>query len=316
MGFVNQTTRRRLAGMVEMGANAVHDAATPIRAAWLGRVGYERGVELQEKIRQRILNREPEAMDTLLLLEHPPTYTVGRNCDRSDVLADPGWLRQRGITVAECDRGGRATYHGPGQLVGYPVLDLGRDRRGVRAYVRDLQEVLVRTVAAFGVTAVGGEERERIGVWVGSRKIASIGIHIRRWVTTHGFALNVSTELGDFSGILSCGFDAGVMTSIEELTGRRFGLQEVATASADAFAEVFGRRLVTVAPAALGLAREASAGSATSESRAPNPLAGSVFRPIPASPWSLRRELTGSDPRRKLPGSERLAAARGRSPEP
>lgn len=237
--------------MAETGEIAAPRAEAPIRAAWLGRVGYERAVELQEDARQRILDREPDAMDTLLLLEHPPTYTVGRNCGRSDVLAEPDWLRQRGITVAECDRGGRATYHGPGQLVGYPIIDLRPDRRNVRAYVRDLQEVLVRTLAAFGVTAVGGEERERIGVWVGRRKIASIGIHLRRWVTTHGFALNVSTELDDFSGILSCGFDAGVMTSIEELTGRRHDLADVGACCAKVFAKVFERRLVTVKPDSL-----------------------------------------------------------------
>ena len=223
-------------------------AQAPLRAAWLGRIGYDAGVELQHRIRQSILEADSEAADTLLLLEHPPTYTVGRNCDPGDVLAAPEWLEQRGIAVAECDRGGRATYHGPGQLVGYPVIDLRPDRRNVRAYVRDLQEVLVRTLAAFGVEAAGGEERERIGVWVGRRKIASIGIHLRRWVTTHGFALNVTTRLDDFAGILSCGFDAGVMTSIEDLTGRRHDLAEVASRCAEVFAEVFERRLLTVEP--------------------------------------------------------------------
>lgn len=226
--------------------------AATIRSVYLGRVGYEAGVELQHRVRQSILDADSDAVDTLLLLEHPPTYTVGRNCDRGDVLAAPEWLEQRGIAVAECDRGGRATYHGPGQLVGYPVIDLRPDRRNVRAYVRDLQEVLVRTLAAFGVTAVGGEERERIGVWVGRRKIASIGIHLRRWVTTHGFALNVCTDLDDFAGILSCGFDAGVMTSIEELTGRRPGLEDVAGCCAENFAQVFDRRLVSAEPAGMG----------------------------------------------------------------
>lgn len=226
--------------------------AATIRSAYLGRVGYEAGVELQHRLRHQLLNGEPDAIDTLLLLEHPPTYTVGRNCDRSDVLAPPDWLRQRGIAVAECDRGGRATYHGPGQLVGYPVIDLRADRRNVRGYVRDLQEVLVRTLAAFGVAAVGGEERERIGVWAGRRKIASIGIHLRRWVTTHGFALNVCTDLGDFAGILSCGFDAGVMTSIEELIGRRPPLEDVAGCCAENFAHVFKRRLIPVEPAGIG----------------------------------------------------------------
>ncbi len=231
---------------MELGSGAT------IRSAYLGRVGYEAGAELQHRLRQQLLDGEPAASDTLLLLEHPPTYTIGRNCDRGDVVADPDWLRQRGIAVADCDRGGRATYHGPGQLVGYPVIDLRADRRNVRGYVRDLQEVLVGTLEAFGVAAVGGKERERIGVWVGRRKIASIGIHLRRWVTTHGFALNVCTDLDDFAGILSCGFDAGVMTSIEELTGRRPGLEDVAAYCAEHFAHVFERRLVSVEPAELG----------------------------------------------------------------
>lgn len=234
--------------MNEAMADSFGRAETPLRAVWLGRIGYDAGVELQHRIRQSILDADSEAADTLLLLEHPPTYTVGRNCDPGDVLAAPEWLEQRGIAVAECDRGGRATYHGPGQLVGYPVIDLRPDRRNVRAYVRDLQEVLVRTLASFGVEAAGGEERERIGVWAGRRKIASIGIHLRRWVTTHGFALNVTTDLDDFAGILSCGFDAGVMTSIEDLTGRRHDLDEVAGRCAEVFAEVFERRLLTVEP--------------------------------------------------------------------
>ena len=234
-----------------MNRSRAHDAGPTIRSAYLGRVRYEAGVRLQHRLRQQILDAEPDALDTLLLLEHPPTYTVGRNCDQADVVAAPDWLRERGIAVAECDRGGRATYHGPGQLVGYPVFDLRPDRRDVRAYVRDLQEVLVRTLADFGVEALGGEERERIGVWVGRRKIASIGIHLRRWVTTHGFALNVSTDLDDFAGILSCGFDAGVMTSIEELTGRRHSLTEVAACCGENFAQVFERRLETVEPESL-----------------------------------------------------------------
>lgn len=240
-----------------------------IRSVYLGRVSYEAGVELQHGLRQQLLDGEPDSSDTLLLLEHPPTYTVGRNCDRSDVLADPDWLRQRGIAVAECDRGGRATYHGPGQLVGYPVLDLRAERRNVRGYVRDLQEVLVRTLATFGVAAEGGEERERIGVWVGRRKIASIGIHLRRWVTTHGFALNVCTDLDDFAGILSCGFDAGVMTSIEELTGRRPALEDVAGCCAENFARVFERRLTQVEPAGIGFGPASRAARIRDDTRPP-----------------------------------------------
>jgi lipoate-protein ligase B len=135
------------------------------------------------------------------------------------------------------------TYHGPGQLVGYPILDLSPDRRDLRRYVRDLEEVLVRVAAFFGVRAEPGEG-ERIGVWVEDRKIASLGIHLSRWRTTHGFALNVETDLSHFGGIVACGLQGVEMTTLARETGRRIPTQQVAKRVLAEFADVFGRRLV------------------------------------------------------------------------
>lgn len=187
----------------------------------------------------------------LLLLEHPHVYTLGRNAEESDVTASPEWLAEHEVEVARCDRGGQVTYHGPGQLVGYPILNLDPDRRDVGRYVRDLQEVLVRTLADYGIEAEGRSE-PGIGVWVGDAKIASIGVHLKRWVTTHGFALNVTTELSMFAGIVACGLDQVRMTSIATLTGNAPPLQQVGRRCGRHFAAVFERALATSAPAASG----------------------------------------------------------------
>ena len=218
----------------------------PLHWTWMGRVPYAQGVELQHAARDAV--RRGEGPERLLLLEHPHVYTLGRNADRADVLAGSDWLRARGIEVAECNRGGQVTYHGPGQLVGYPVVDLSPDRRDVRRYVRDLQEVLIRTLAGClagsGVEARPGEEQALIGVWAGKGKIASIGVHLSRWITTHGFALNVSTDLSYFGGIIPCGLDQVEMTSIERLTGTAPTLSDIAAVCARHFGEVFVRELV------------------------------------------------------------------------
>src|SRR6185295_16598341 len=156
----------------------------------------------------------------LFLLEHPPVITLGRNARSQDVLFDEQALRERGVTLAPTDRGGQVTYHGPGQLVGYPILNLSPDRRDIRRYVRDLQEVLIRTLAEYGVAGEPREGQAFVGVWAGEEKIASIGVHLSRWITTHGFALNVATDLSYFSGIIPCGLHQVRLTSIERLTGR------------------------------------------------------------------------------------------------
>lgn len=216
--------------------------ARPLHWSYLGRVPYAEGVELQHAVRDAL--RRGEGPERLLLLEHPHVYTLGRNAAASDVLAGPEWLRARGVEVAECNRGGQVTYHGPGQLVGYPVVNLSPDRRDIRRYVRDVQEALVRTLAEYGIEAHPRDGAEHIGVWVGERKIASIGVHLSRWITTHGFALNVSTDLSYFSGIIPCGLSQVEMTSIERLRGKSPALPEVAAVCARNFGEIFGRELV------------------------------------------------------------------------
>lgn len=210
-----------------------------LRVGFLGRVPYAGTAALQIKLRDALLSGQGE--EHLLLLEHPSVFTLGRNADRGDVVADSSWLDTRGVEVHETDRGGQATYHGPGQLVGYPIVDLKPDRRDVRRYVRDLEEVLIRTLADYGVLGEPALSPRPVGVWVGDRKIASLGIHLRHWVTTHGFALNVATDLTFFSGIVACGMQSAPMTSIEELTGSAPPLDEVAERVVAHFAAVFAR---------------------------------------------------------------------------
>ena len=213
--------------------------------AFLGRVDYAQATRLQLAAREAL--RRGEGPERLLLLEHPPVYTLGRNATPADLLWSERERRERGIEVHLTDRGGQVTYHGPGQLVGYPILDLDPDRRDLRRYVHDLQDSLVRTLADFGIVASGGEG-ERIGVWVGERKIASIGIHLSRWLTTHGFALNVRTELGHFGGIVACGIQGVDMTSMARETGAAPQLVDVARSYRGHFSAIFARELIEEAP--------------------------------------------------------------------
>ncbi len=247
--------------------------STPRRFRWayLGRLAYEPATRLQAAVRDEL--RAGGAVDHLLLLEHPHVYTLGRSGAANDVVAPPSWLRDRGVEVVECDRGGQVTYHGPGQLVGYPVMDLNPDRRDVRRYVRDLQEVLVRTLADYGLEAHAETRQSLIGVWVGDAKIASIGVHLSRWITTHGFALNVCTDLSYFQGIVACGLQGVRMTSIEVETGRRLDVAEVASRVAGHFADVFDRHPEPVA--ASDVLSLATAPGATSPP-APSPVAANA----------------------------------------
>ncbi len=212
-------------------------------AVWLGRVGYGEALGIQAEAARRVAAGE---LETLFLLEHEPVFTLGRNASRSDILFTPERCRQLGIEVRETDRGGKVTYHGPGQLVGYPILNLSPDRRDVKRYVTDLEEVLIRALADFGVTAGRSPIRERVtSVWVGNDKIAAIGVHISRWITTHGFALNVTDEpLSCFQGIIPCGIVDGGVTSMERVLGKRLAASDVAPAVRARFAEVFGRDII------------------------------------------------------------------------
>ena len=216
-----------------------------VEALWLGRIGYVPAAALQKEAASRIARGGPE---TLLLLEHDPVFTLGRNASAADVLFTPERRRELGIDLVETDRGGKVTYHGPGQLVGYPVMNLDPDRRDVKRYVRDLEQVLLDTLADLGVGASRSNVRERVSsVWVGNDKIAAIGVHISRWITTHGFALNVTEEpLPYFRGIVPCGITDGGVTSIERVLGRRVETSEVARRLLDHFAAVFSRRVEAV----------------------------------------------------------------------
>jgi lipoyl(octanoyl) transferase len=225
-------------------------ARRPLHWDFLGRVPYREAVELQLAVREAV--KRGEGPERLLLLEHPPVFTLGRNASAADILAGPEWLAARGIAVEECDRGGQVTYHGPGQLVGYPILNLSPDRRDIRRYVSDLQETLIRTLADDGVGATRRDGQAFVGVWAGEDKIASIGVHLSRWVTTHGFALNVTADLSHFAGIVPCGLRGIGITSIERLTGRRPPLAEVAARYARHFGDVFDRELVRAAPSLAG----------------------------------------------------------------
>lgn len=207
--------------------------------AYLGRVPYGEAERLQWQLRDSL--RSGDGQETLLLLEHPHVITLGRNASREDVLVDDHWCQRRGVEIVECDRGGRVTYHGPGQLVGYPIIDLTPDRRDIRRYVHDLMEVLVRVLRDLGVRSQPRRSADELGLWVESRKIASIGVHISRWITTHGFALNVDTDLDYFSSIVPCGLKGIAMTSVAAEKGRSLGLPAVGESCSRHFAEVFDR---------------------------------------------------------------------------
>jgi lipoyl(octanoyl) transferase len=205
-------------------------------------VPYGEALALQKQL---VEERKAGAIpDQLLLLQHPPVITLGvrtRN-DRSHVIATPDTLEAEGVQVFEAGRGGDVTYHGPGQLVGYPIIDLKPDRCDVHRYVRDLEEVLIRTAAGFQIASA--RLPGLTGTWVGDKKLAAIGVRIARWVTSHGFALNVSTNLAHFGLIVPCGLSDKGVTSIDELTGRQVEAAAVEDAVIRAFCDVFERQLL------------------------------------------------------------------------
>jgi lipoate-protein ligase B len=186
----------------------------------LGRLEYGEALELQRNIaRDRIAGTIPQ--DVLLLLEHPPVVTLGRGSKEKHLVASPEFLKSKGVEVFEVERGGDVTFHGPGQLVGYPIFDLKRHRQDLHWYLRKIEEALINTLADFGIP--GERNPAYTGVWTRGKKIASIGVHARDWVTWHGFALNVTTDLSFFELIVPCGIDGVVMTSI----AREVGLDDI-----------------------------------------------------------------------------------------
>lgn len=199
----------------------------------LGRFAYDAGLSLQKTLESEVIEKREK--DFLLLLEHPHTFTLGRSAKLEGVLATAELLKKLGVSVFETNRGGKITYHGLGQLVGYPIISLSPDREDVHKYVRDLEEVLIRTMSDFGIEAFRIEGLT--GVHTREGKIAAIGVHLKRWVTTHGFALNVNTDLSFFNWIIAC--EGEPVTSMENLLGRELDPAEVEDKIIKNFAQVF-----------------------------------------------------------------------------
>ena len=203
----------------------------------LGRFEYGAALKLQKETELAV--KDGKQPDTLLLLEHPHTLTVGRRGDNAGILMSPELLATRGVSVFETNRGGKITYHGLGQVVGYPIISLSPEREDVHRYLRDLEEVLIRTLADFEISAFRLEGFT--GVHTSRGKVAAIGVHIARWVTTHGFALNVNTDLSYFNLIIAC--DGEQVTSMDDLLGHEVDMREVEDRLAVRFAEVFEMEL-------------------------------------------------------------------------
>jgi lipoate-protein ligase B len=213
----------------------------PLAVLELGRMRYADAFSVQQgMVDQR---KRGEGMDTLLFVEHPHVVTMGRNGKQHNILASEEVLSRTGIEYFETDRGGDVTYHGPGQIVGYPILDLREWKRDVHAYFHGVEQALINALDVLGLAAERVPERGSEGVWVKGAKVAAIGIHISRWITSHGFALNVDTDLSYFKYIVPCGLTKPVC-SLRSL-GCQAGREEVKSAVAASFAEVFDYELVT-----------------------------------------------------------------------
>jgi lipoyl(octanoyl) transferase len=206
----------------------------------LGRVAYADALDLQKHLESEVIERRDK--DQLLLLEHPHVFTVGRRSKNDSIIATAEVLRKLGVEVFEINRGGKVTYHGIGQIVGYPIISLSPDREDVHRYVRDIEQVLIRTMADFGIDAFRIDGLT--GVHTSEGKVAAIGVHIKRWVTTHGFALNVNTDLSYYNWIIAC--EGEPVTSMERILGRELVIGEVEERLIVNFKQVFGYETIAV----------------------------------------------------------------------
>jgi lipoate-protein ligase B len=209
-------------------------------AVWCGRLPYGEALDLQMQIcglKKRGFDR-----DVLLLLEHPPTITLGRNAKRDHLLVGEKLLQSRGVGLWNVDRGGDITYHGPGQLIGYPILSLRIGERDVHGYMRKLEESLIAVLAGYGIEGV--REPQFTGVWTHKGKIAAMGVHISRWITRHGFALNVNTDLSFYDLIVPCGIVGKDVTSVQKLLSHAVDLEEIANQYVLKFGPIFNRNMV------------------------------------------------------------------------
>lgn len=210
----------------------------------LGRMDYGQALALQESILARRIRGE--VPDTLLLVEHPPVLTVGRRGSSSNILVSTDMLKTMGVEVYDISRGGDVTYHGPGQLVGYPIMDLGNMGKDIKDFVWKVEEVFIRLLKQeYGIHAER-DEKKYTGVWVGKDKITAIGIAVKKWVTMHGFAFNVNTDLSHFNWIVPCGITDKGVTSLEKILGQAVDFQRLSQKVAEAFCQVFHREAVIV----------------------------------------------------------------------
>ncbi|MCH8021218.1 lipoyl(octanoyl) transferase LipB [candidate division KSB1 bacterium] len=201
-----------------------------------GLLNYQTAWDLQRELYQQRLAGEIE--DTFLLTEHPHTYTLGKSGQEENLVAEESFLNQQGIEVFRIDRGGDITYHGPGQIVGYPILDLHHHYLDVHRFLRDLEEVIIQTLSDYKIAASRVEGLT--GVWVDGAKVAAIGVKVTRWITMHGFAFNVNTDLSYFGNIVPCGITDKPVTSMEKLLGSELDFEEVQNKICEKFQEVFG----------------------------------------------------------------------------
>ena len=201
----------------------------------LGTIDYKDAWDLQKNLLNS--RRKNEIDDILLLLEHPNTYTLGKTADRNNLIAQSKFLDQKKISVYDIDRGGDITYHGPGQIVGYPIIDLAGWNKDTHKYLRAIEEVIIKTCGNFNISAERNEEYT--GVWIGDNKIAAIGIKVSRWITMHGFAFNVNTDLSLFDGIIPCGIKEKEVTSLQKELDKTIDINEVKTFILKNFTEVF-----------------------------------------------------------------------------
>ncbi|MCX6143943.1 MAG: lipoyl(octanoyl) transferase LipB [Ignavibacteriales bacterium] len=218
-----------------------------ILVSHLGRTRYAETWDLQHKLLE--LRQRGQIEDVLLFTEHDHVYTIGKGGDDNHLLASDDELTQDGTEVFHIDRGGDITYHGPGQVVGYPIVDLNQHSPDIHAYLRQLEEVLIATLGTFGIQ--GGREEGMTGVWTSGEKIAAIGVKVSRWVTMHGFALNVNTDLQKFARIIPCGIFHKGVTSMKQVLGREIALEEVERKLTESFASIFGSSAVDITQDAL-----------------------------------------------------------------
>ncbi|MEN8191201.1 MAG: lipoyl(octanoyl) transferase LipB [Bacteroidota bacterium] len=201
----------------------------------LGLIDYDVAWKFQKSLFEKRLN--DLIPDTLLLLEHPNTYTLGKTADKNNLIGDDDFLKSKGIKVYDIDRGGDITYHGPGQIVGYPIFDLGQWERDAHRYLRSLEEVIIKTCDDFGLKTI--RNNEHTGVWIEDRKICAIGIKISKWITMHGFAFNINTDLDLFNGIIPCGIEDKEVTSLGKELDQTFDIQNIKNAIIKNAKEIF-----------------------------------------------------------------------------